>query len=310
MKTVTVRPATLDDAAAAGELLNQVDVVEGGKAETDVDEILAEWKHPEVDLTRDSWLLHEDGKLVGYGLLWDESGGERIDVDLYMLPGRPDGARLLLDRMEARAAERAAENGVGRAVIHQGLHVTTAVDQDVLRERGWRTVRRYHVMHRAISPAADTMPEPLPGLCLRPCTDEADRRQAHALLQESFRGHFDFQPRTYEQWLHDIDAENADFSLIWIARLEGMGDIAAMRTRNDRLTTGWISNLGVLAEARGRGIAGYLLRYAFWYYAGLGRDRVSLGVDTDNSSGALALYERHGMSLDVAVDTWELTRPV
>ncbi len=310
MTTLTVRSATLDDAAAACALLNEVDVFEIGRAETEVNEILADWKHPEVDLGRDSWLLHEDGRLVGYGLLWDESGGERIDVDLYMLPGRPEGARTLLERMEARAVERAAENGVRQAVVHQGLHIATAVDQDVLRERGWRTVRRYQVMERPLSPDADTMPVAPPGVCLRPCTDEADRRKAHALLQESFADHFDHQPRTYEQWLHDIDAENTDWSLIWIARIDGMGDVAAMRTRNDRITTGWISNVGVLREARGRGLAGYLLRYAFWYYAGLGRNRISLGVDTDNTSRALALYERHGMTLDAAVDTWELTRQV
>jgi mycothiol synthase len=33
-------------------------------------------------------------------------------------------------------------------------------------------------------------------------------------------------------------------------------------------------------------------------------------VDTDNTSNALALYERHGMTLDFGVDTWELTLPV
>ncbi|MFI6938034.1 GNAT family N-acetyltransferase [Streptomyces sp. NPDC050418] len=310
MTTVTVRPATLDAAAAACALVNEVDVLEGGRSETDPAEVLADWKHPEVDLARDSWLLHEDERLVGYGLLTDGSGGERIDVDLYLLPGRPDGARLLLERMEARAAERAAANGAPRAVVHQGLHTTTAVDKDVLRERGWRTVRRYHVMQRPLAPDADLMPEPLPGVCLRPCTDEADRRIAHALLQESFAEHFDFQPRTYEQWLHDIDAEHADFSLVWIARVEGLGDVAAMRSRNDRATTGWISSVGVLRAARGRGIAGYLLRYAFWYYAGLGRDRISLGVDTDNASRALDLYERHGLALDCAVDTWELVLPL
>ncbi|SDJ43551.1 GNAT family N-acetyltransferase [Streptomyces indicus] len=310
MTNLTVRPATLGDAAAATALVNAVDVAEGGRAETDVAEILADWKHPEVDLARDSWLLHEDGELVGYGLLWDESGGERIDMDLYLLPGNPDRARRMLEPMEARALACAAANGARQAVVHQGLHVSTSVDREVLRERGWRTVRRYHVMDRPLSPTADTMPAPLPGLCLRPCTQEADRRIAHALLQESFADHFDFQPRTYEQWLHDIDAENADWSLVWIGRLEGQGDVAALRTRNDRVTTGWISNLGVLRAARGRGIAGYLLRYAFWYYAGLGRERISLGVDTDNASGALGLYERHGMTLDTAVDTWELIRPV
>ncbi|WP_415953169.1 GNAT family N-acetyltransferase [Streptomyces sp. KLOTTS4A1] len=310
MTTLSVRPASLDDADAVCVLLNDVDEIEVGRRETAVGEILAEWKHPEVDLRRDSWLLHENERLVGYALLWDESGGERIDADLFLLPGSAEATRTLLELTEARAVERAAANGARRAVVHQGLHSNTTADQAVLRARGWRTVRRYHVLERALSPAEDTMPEPLPGVCLRPCADEADRRTVHALLQESFAEHFDHQPRTYEQWLHDIDADHADFSLIWIAREESLGDVAAIRTRNDGIGTGWISNLGVLRAARGRGIAGYLLRYAFWYYAGLGRERIGLGVDTENSTGAPALYARHGMRPDCAVDTWEVIIPV
>jgi GNAT superfamily N-acetyltransferase len=71
-----------------------------------------------------------------------------------------------------------------------------------------------------------------------------------------------------------------------------------------------IANLGVLPEARGRGLGGHRLRQAFGHYAALGRDRIGLGVDTGNSSGALALYERHGMKLDLAVDTSQLLLPV
>ncbi|GHE30711.1 hypothetical protein GCM10017771_47010 [Streptomyces capitiformicae] len=83
-----------------------------------------------------------------------------------------------------------------------------------------------------------------------------------------------------------------------------------MRTRNDRTTMARIANPGVLPEARGRALGSHLLRHAFGHYAALGRDRIGLGVDTDNSSGALAPYERHGMKLDLAVDTWELVLPV
>jgi ribosomal protein S18 acetylase RimI-like enzyme len=88
-----------------------------------------------------------------------------------------------------------------------------------------------------------------------------------------------------------------------------LGDAAVLRSHNDRASMAWIGHLGVLRQARGQGLGSYLLRHAFGHYAALGRDRIGLGVDTDNSSGALALYERHGMTLDFAVDTWELIRP-
>ncbi|MFG2502113.1 GNAT family N-acetyltransferase [Streptomyces sp. NPDC048441] len=305
---LTARPATFDDAAAVCALLNEIDLLEVGRADTELSEIQADLKHPEVDLEQDSWLVFDDGRLIAYGLLWDESGGERIDMEYWPLPDRPQAARHLLDLMEARAEERAAANGVDRAVVHLHLNIDPAVDLHALRGRGWRVVRRYNSMARQLSTGADRVPVPPPGVTLRPCLAEPDRRRAHALLQTSFAGHFDFQPRTYEQWLDDIDAERADWSLMWIAYVDGIGDAAVLRTHNDRTSMAWIGHIGVLGEARGRGLGSYLLCHAFGHYAALGRDRIGLGVDTDNSSGALALYERHGMTLDFAVQTWELIR--
>ncbi|MGW3414829.1 GNAT family N-acetyltransferase [Streptomyces sp. NPDC000888] len=307
---LTVRPATFDDAAAVCALLNEIDLLEIGRADTELSEIQADLKHPETDLEHDSWLLFDGGRLIGYGLLWDESGGERIDVDVYTLPDRPDGDQYLFDLVEARAAERAAANGAARAVVHLHLNTAPTLDLGALRGRGWRPVRRYNVMARQLSGDTDRLPAPPPGVTLRPCLTEPDRRVAHALLQESFADHFDFQPRTYEQWLDDIDAERADWSLIWIAHLDGLGDAAALRSHDDRASMAWIASLGVLRKARGQGLGSYLLRHAFGHYAARGRDRIGLGVDTDNSTGALALYERHGMTLDFGVDTWELIRPV
>ncbi|GAA2795155.1 GNAT family N-acetyltransferase [Kitasatospora paracochleata] len=303
---LTVRAATPEDAAEVCALLNRVDLLEIGRAETEVAEVAAELGHPEVDLARDSWLLWEGRRLVGYGLLRDASGGERIDIDQYVLPDRQDGALHLFDLMEARAAERAAANGARRAVVHLHLNSAPTVDTAAMRARGWRAVRRYNVLTRPVSPAPDPVPAPPAGVVLRDCTAEADRRIAHRLLQQSFAGHYDFRPRSYEEWLEDIDGANADWSLVWVAAVAGVGDAAVLRCRNDRGGTGWASNIGVLPQARGRGVGGHLLRHFFGAFAALGRGRVGLGVDTENGTGAPELYLRHGMALDFAVDTWEL----
>lgn len=306
---LAVRPATFDDAAAVCALLNEIDVLEIGRAETELSDVQADLKHPEVDLEHDSWLLFEGGRLIAYGLLWDESGGAQIDTEYFTLPGRPEASRHLFELIEARAAERAAANGADRAVIRLHLNIRPTVDLDALRGRGWTPVRRYNSMVRPLSKDADPLPGPPPGVTLRPCLAEPDRRRAHALVQETFADHFDFHPRTYEQWLDDIDAERADWSLTWIAHVDGLGDAAVLRTRDDRASMAWIGHLGVLREARGRGLGSYLLRHAFGSYAARGRDRIGLGVDTDNSTGALALYERHGMTVDFALQAWELIRP-
>ncbi|MFF3749736.1 GNAT family N-acetyltransferase [Streptomyces sp. NPDC002018] len=307
---LSIRPATLDDAPAIRDLLNAIDTIEIGRPETDLNEVAADLRHPEADLPRNSWLAHEDGELVGYGLVWDDSGAERIDMDHYALPDHDGAAVRLLDLMEARAAERARENGAGRAVVHMQLNTDPVLDTALVTGRGWQRVRRYHVMTREVSPESCPVPVPPPGVTLRPCSAEADRRLAHELSERTFAEHFDHQPLTYRQWLDNLDAERFDWSLVWIAAVEGMGDAGLLITRNDRESKGWISNIGVVKEARGRGLGGYLLHHAFGVFAALGREVVGLGVDTRNATGALRLYEANGMGPHFSVDTWEITLPV
>ncbi|MFE6286324.1 GNAT family N-acetyltransferase [Streptomyces sp. NPDC057877] len=300
-----LRPASLDDAPAITALLNEVDRIEIGRPETDLHTVETDLKHPEADLERDSWLAFEGDLLVAYGLLWDDSGHERVDVDHYVLPDHQRAGELILDLMEARAVEKARENGAGRAVVHLHLNVRPTLDTALLEKRGWATVRRYHVLRRPVAPAADLAPTPPAGVRIRACADEADRVRLHGLYQATFAEHFDFQPRTYDQWLHDIGAEHVDWSLAWIAATEDLGDVGFLLARGDREAMGWIRSLGVLTDARGRGLGGLLLRHAFAAFAARGRDTVGLGVDTANSTGAPQLYGRNGMTVHYAVDTWE-----
>ncbi|MGQ4364169.1 GNAT family N-acetyltransferase [Streptomyces sp. SAS_272] len=301
-----LRPAALADAPAVAGLLNEIDLVEIGRPETDVHSVEADLRHPDVDLRRDSWLAFDGDRPVVYGLLWDESGGERVDIDHYVLPDRQEAGLLVLAAMEARALEKARGNGAERAVVHLNLNARPTTDVSLLRERGWSVVRRHHVLRRGLDPAADRPPRLPAGVRLRACAVEADRRRVHELFQAAFAEHFDFQPRRYDQWLHDVDAAGLDWSLVWIAGADDTGDCGFLMARDDREAMGWIPAVGVLGEARGRGLAGLLLRHAFAAFAARGRDTVGLGVDTSNATGAPALYARHGMTLHYAVDTWEV----
>ncbi len=300
-----LRSAGLTDAPAITGLLNDIDRIEIGRPETDLHAVEADLKRPDVALEHDSWLVFDGDRLVTYGLLWDESGGERIDVDHYVLPDHQRAGELVFDALEARALAKARENGAERAVVHLHLNTEPTLDLRLIQERGWSVVRRYHVLRQSLDAAADVVPELPAGVRLRSCTAEADRERVHALYQSSFAGHFDFQPRTYEQWLHDIDAEGLDWSLVWIVGTEDLGDAGFLLARDDREAMGWIRSIGVLDAARGRGLGGLLLRHAFAAFAARGRDTVGLGVDTANATGAPALYARHGMTVHFAVDTWE-----
>lgn len=49
-------------------LLNEIDLLETGRPDTALAEVQADFRHPEVDLERDSWLVFDDGRLIAYGL--------------------------------------------------------------------------------------------------------------------------------------------------------------------------------------------------------------------------------------------------
>lgn len=61
---------------------------------------------------------------------------------------------------------------------------------------------------------------------------------------------------------------------------------------------GWIRILGVLPEYRQRGLGQALLRHTFGEFAGRGLEAVGLGVDAENPTGAVRVYERAGMHVE------------
>jgi mycothiol synthase len=311
---VTVRPATLEDAQLICDLINDVDLVDIGAAEYSVEEVREDLTVPGIDPARDSWLAFSGGRLVAFGALWNEHGNSRIDADHYVRRESVPAGLHVIDLMTARAAELAGGNGADRAVIHLHLPPDAVLAEGPLRERGWRDIRRHNVLKRAVSTATDRPPSPPPGVLLRTAEAEADQRLVHALLEDAFAEHFDHQPESYEHWRGRLNADEFDWSLIWVASLANPAGgpptpVGALLGRNNRETMGWIRDLGVLRAARGRGIATFLLRTAFAEFARRGRDTVGLGVDTGNATGALRLYVGLGMTLHFAADTWETEVP-
>ena len=89
----------------------------------------------------------------------------------------------------------------------------------------------------------------------------------------------------------------------FVAELEGAPVGLSMLAVNG--DTGWVMELGVRKAARGRGIASALLRRSFREIAARGCERAGLGVDAQNETGAVALYEKVGLKQVRVYDTLE-----
>ena len=68
---------------------------------------------------------------------------------------------------------------------------------------------------------------------------------------------------------------------------------------------GWVSSLGVRRPCRKRGLGLALLRHAFSEFYRRGKRKVGLGVDAQNLTGALRLYENAGMHVHQTFDQYE-----
>lgn len=304
----TARTATLEDAQLIADLVNAVDLVDIGTAEYSAQEAADDLK-----TVTDSWLAFEGDRAVAWASVWNDFDSERIDVDHYVLRDAVDAGLHLVALMTDRAAELAGANGADEAVIHLHLTPRSLLAQGTLAELGWRAIRRHNVLVRPVSVDADQPPEPPPGVTLRTAGSAADQQVVHALIQDTFAAHFDYQPETYEQWRARMAADELDWSLVWIASVAEPGaapvDAGILVGRNNRETMGWARDVGVRSAWRGRGIATLLLRTAFAEFARRGRHQMGLGVDTQNATNAFRLYEGLGMTLHFAADTWELRVP-
>jgi mycothiol synthase len=287
---ITTRPLTEDDFEAAHALLAlDEEHAMGRPSRMEVSDLRAWLGSADVD--KDTWLLEENGRLLGFG--FHEANGELAVAVGVVHPGARGlglGAHLV-----ETAVSRAREAGGQR--LHYIALAADAGAPALLEAHGFHEVRRFYEM--AIEQVEPPTGRPLPdGLVLETFRDE-DARAFHAALEESFRDHWEHHGTPFEEWW-DKRSAAADFDpTFWFLIRDG-DDIAAV-ARNDpnRNGGGWVSALGVRRPWRGRGLGRALLLHTFAEFYRRGMPRVSLGVDSENPTGATRLYESVGMTAEV-----------
>jgi ribosomal protein S18 acetylase RimI-like enzyme len=141
------------------------------------------------------------------------------------------------------------------------------------------------------APAAPVLPA---GYAFRSFVPGQDDRAAHALIEGAFGEWRTHGPEPFADW----EAETllrpgftpADLTLV----VRGEEVVGALMFYTDG-TTGWVDQLAVARAHRGRGLARALLHHAF--ADGWRRGCRECALMTDSRTGALAFYERVGMSL-------------
>jgi mycothiol synthase len=310
----SARPAALTDAEAILELVSAHNTRLVGMADCTLADVTDQLTEPGVVLDTNTWLVHApDGRLVGFGWAFSRGTGEQVDLDI--VGSTAEVAAWLVERGVARSAELASAGGHERSEVHVGFYRSDNVMREIAGAQGFLPATTFQRMridhdgtrHELVAPPGVTL-QSGPG-------DEAFRRIAHRVLNESFKDHFGFFARTFDNWHEARERESTfDWSMITLAYLDSE-PVAILLTTDQLvpdLNCGYVGDLGVLAEARGRGIAKYLLRVAFEADIAAGRAGTILHVDANNVTPALGVYESVGMRSVLAIDVWQrvITLPV
>ena len=297
-----VRAPTRQDAGEIAEILNAHACAMGRPAD-ETPEGVGRWFDLEaLDPTRDMFLAVEGARIMGYAdVSAPDDEREVVYLDLRVPPGRERVAELLLEEVERRAAELADAGARIRAPASERDDGYRAA----LSRRGFRVVRSSFTMEIGLGQSTDEPTWPA-GLSSRPFRTGEERAVYDAYV-EAFADHWGFIAESFADWCTWNLGPNADTSL-W-RLVENGGTMAALclsnPSRGGDTTLGWISVLAVRRPWRRRGLARALLLQSFGLFRSAGRLRAGLGVDTENTTGAHALYESVGMSVTSRSDTWE-----
>lgn len=315
---VRLRPyAGEPDIPKIAELVNRELEHDGVPSRWPEEDVAANYRHASemFDPARDVTIAEHDGQVIGYGeRSWVDTNDEvyrEYRCDGAVLPEwrRRGVGSALLATNEARSRALAATHQSDRPRV---LGSWTSDRQEgavaLLRNAGFGPVRWFFEMTRDL---ADPIPDvPMPeGLEAREVTPDQLRQIWDADI-DAFKDHwggFDGSDEALKRWM---DRPAFDPSL-WVIAWDG-GEVAGgvvnaiEATENEQLGVkrGWLHSVFTRRPWRRRGLARALIARSLVKIRDRGMDTGILGVDADNPTGALGLYERIGFVVAERSTAW------
>ncbi|MCI0552146.1 MAG: GNAT family N-acetyltransferase [Anaerolineae bacterium] len=313
----TVRGATLNDLDAALELYNRrsQSVIHENEI-TDVEAVRNEWVSPGFDMTDDIRLVFApNGEMVGYIEVWTTSKPpvhpwiwgrvdpqyQKLGIGTYLLAWAEARAKRVLDEIP----------GDLRFAPRVGTFPQAETAKKLFEDKGYQRIRSSYNMRIDMDtpPPAPVWPE---GITLRAYNPETDLEAVYRADIEAFRDHFGYVEPPFEEGLerfkHFMTAHKDFDPSLWFLAMDGdqiAGICLCRKEAFDNPDVGYVNILGVRAPWRKRGIGLALLRHAFGELYRRGKRKAGLGVDAENLTGALRLYENAGMHVHQAFDLFE-----
>jgi ribosomal protein S18 acetylase RimI-like enzyme len=258
------------------------------------DMLFVEAEGQAVAYTRVWWLINGEGTWLGYQAAYIHPEWRRKGIGMRLLSFGETRMRQISDGLIARGelpakALRMYENFVSEKEVAR-----TAL----LEKAGYQAVRYAFGMVR---PDLDDIPDaPMPpGLVVR-LVQPDEYRKVWDASQEAFQDHWGYvrQPdEEYEKWLESPEFDPTLFKVAWDGEeVAGMvlSFINVQENEEYQRKRGYTENISVRRPYRRQGLARSLLVQSLHVLKERGLTEAALGVDSENISGALHLYESVG----------------
>jgi mycothiol synthase len=303
----TLRAPRADEAGALTELFNAHGRALYGVDTMALDEVEKWFTSPKSEPEHDFRLAElADGTFAGFASVADISDDHAI-LWLRVTLHPEHGTGEIGEELMVFADERAREKGVaGHSLVHASCSSKDGRVIGIYERSGYKLVRHFFRMEIDL---AEQPPEPVwpEGIELRPLDVERDLERVFEADEEAFLDHWGFVRISFDVWKHWMTGGNFDPSL-WLLAYDGdelAGFSLNFPDESGDTDLGWVGVLGVRRPWRRRGLALALLLESFAEFRRRGRKRAGLGVDAENTTGAVRLYEKAGMKPVRRFDTFE-----
>jgi ribosomal protein S18 acetylase RimI-like enzyme len=284
------RTDTLEDVTRNYQHLNNCDPYK--------DMLFAEVDERPAAYGRVEWNINWEGKWVGFHLAFSDPDFRRKGIGSAML-------RYFEEHLHQIARDLLAEGVIEEDTprFFESFAADTEIGKEALfKEAGYSPVRYSYSMVRPLSEPVTITPMP-EGLEVHKVQPD-QYRQVWEADQEAFRDHWGYiegTERDYQRWLKDPLNDPDLWRVAWDGdQVAGMVLNFLNEEENeeyDRLR-GWTENISVRKAWRRQGLARALLTRSLQMFKDMGMDHAALGVDTQNPTGALDLYESVGFRME------------
>jgi mycothiol synthase len=302
---IQARPIDKGDVEAWAELLAAKEQVDQNGENFGAEDLAEELERPHLDLAEDTIGLWSGDRMIGYGIAHVRT--TVVDVDRVNTEGaiHPEWRRqglgtALMRWLIGRAGElHTTTHPDSPGQVSTGASSTNIGADRLLRNLGFSEERYFFDMRRPLDQPIPNAPVP-DGLKLRSydTSYEEALRQAH---YEAFSDHWGWSPPTPDAWRARNVGSRAFRGAQSYYVLDGDTIAAYVNGYEwdaDTEVTGirelYIGQVGTRRAYRGRGLARAALAKVLAKAAEAGYQRAALGVDAENPTGALGLYEALG----------------